>query len=216
MDMAAAPCSALVCSCSKAGRHGRTYGLLSFPLGVLPVDRRRSAMRTDSWKTSVTQQGNWQGSSSSCARYHRRLTYREGTAATAELDAVTREAIEAAGDVIDSRAALAVWQSALQAPPWDGSAVWIHADLLRPKYSRPGRPARRGHRFWQRGEWVIRLLMLSLRGLYSVPRDERRSAVSSTLTRVHGIGRGASLWHQAALIKCGTSGSSSRLDRREG
>lgn len=49
-----------------------------------------------------------------------------------ELDAVTREAIEAAGDVIDSRAALAVWQSALQAPPWDGSAVWIHADLLRP------------------------------------------------------------------------------------
>jgi aminoglycoside phosphotransferase (APT) family kinase protein len=49
-----------------------------------------------------------------------------------DLDGVTREAIAAAGDVIDAAAAEAAWQRALQAPPWDGEAVWIHTDLLRP------------------------------------------------------------------------------------
>lgn len=57
---------------------------------------------------------------------------RAGRRPLGELDAVTRGAIEAAGDVIDSKAALAAWENALEAPPWDGSAVWIHADLLRP------------------------------------------------------------------------------------
>jgi aminoglycoside phosphotransferase (APT) family kinase protein len=42
-----------------------------------------------------------------------------------ELDDVTREAI-------DSPAALAAWERALQAPAWDGSPSWIHTDLLRP------------------------------------------------------------------------------------
>jgi len=49
-----------------------------------------------------------------------------------ELDAPTRAAIEASGGVIDREAAAAAWTSALQAPPWDGAPVWIHADLLRP------------------------------------------------------------------------------------
>lgn len=50
----------------------------------------------------------------------------------AELDAVTRAAIESAGGLIDRGAALAAWQRALRAPRWDGTRTWIHADLLRP------------------------------------------------------------------------------------
>lgn len=57
---------------------------------------------------------------------------RAGRRPLRELDAATRKAIEAAGDVIDSDAALGAWEWALQAPVWDGAAVWIHADLLRP------------------------------------------------------------------------------------
>jgi aminoglycoside phosphotransferase (APT) family kinase protein len=49
-----------------------------------------------------------------------------------ELDAVTRAAIESARDVIDSDAATAAWERALEAPVWDGTPVWIHTDLLRP------------------------------------------------------------------------------------
>jgi len=45
---------------------------------------------------------------------------------------VTREAIEASRGVIDSDAAVAAWETALEAPLWDGTPVWIHADLLRP------------------------------------------------------------------------------------
>ncbi|HET7270756.1 MAG TPA: aminoglycoside phosphotransferase family protein [Rubrobacter sp.] len=49
-----------------------------------------------------------------------------------ELDAVTRAAIESARGVIDSDAATAVWERALEAPAWKGTPVWIHTDLLRP------------------------------------------------------------------------------------
>jgi aminoglycoside phosphotransferase (APT) family kinase protein len=49
-----------------------------------------------------------------------------------ELDAATRTAIEASRGVIDSDAAAAAWEMALEAPLWDGTPVWIHADLLRP------------------------------------------------------------------------------------
>jgi aminoglycoside phosphotransferase (APT) family kinase protein len=48
------------------------------------------------------------------------------------LDAVTRAAIESARGVIDSDAATAAWERALQAPAWEGAPVWIHTDLLRP------------------------------------------------------------------------------------
>jgi aminoglycoside phosphotransferase (APT) family kinase protein len=49
-----------------------------------------------------------------------------------ELDAATRAAIGASRDVIDGTAATAAWERALQAPAWEGTPVWIHADLLRP------------------------------------------------------------------------------------
>jgi aminoglycoside phosphotransferase (APT) family kinase protein len=49
-----------------------------------------------------------------------------------QLDAVTRAAIESARGVIDGDASTASWDSALDAPLWDGAPVWIHADLLRP------------------------------------------------------------------------------------
>jgi aminoglycoside phosphotransferase (APT) family kinase protein len=49
-----------------------------------------------------------------------------------DLDAMTREAIEASRDSVDSEAATAAWERALEAPEWDGEAVWVHADLLRP------------------------------------------------------------------------------------
>ena len=50
----------------------------------------------------------------------------------AQLDAGTRTSITASAGVIDSSAALAAWESALQAPAWAGRPTWIHADLLRP------------------------------------------------------------------------------------
>lgn len=50
----------------------------------------------------------------------------------AELDAGTRVSIAKAADVIDAPAALAAWESSLQAPVWNGQPMWIHADLLRP------------------------------------------------------------------------------------
>ncbi len=49
-----------------------------------------------------------------------------------ELDAATQVAIDASAHVIDSAAAAAAWERALEAPAWDGTCVWIHADLLRP------------------------------------------------------------------------------------
>ena len=49
-----------------------------------------------------------------------------------QLDAVTREAIESARGVIDTDAATAAWDQALEAPEWRGTPVWIHTDLLRP------------------------------------------------------------------------------------
>ncbi len=49
-----------------------------------------------------------------------------------DLDADTRAAIASSGDVIDARAATAAWDLALQAPPYNGTPVWVHADLLRP------------------------------------------------------------------------------------
>jgi len=53
-----------------------------------------------------------------------------------ELDAVvgrnTRAAIASARGVIDSDAATAAWERALEAPAWEGPPVWIHTDLLRP------------------------------------------------------------------------------------
>lgn len=49
-----------------------------------------------------------------------------------ELDTDTRAAIGSARDVIDSAAATAAWERALEAPAWDGTPVWVHADLLRP------------------------------------------------------------------------------------
>ncbi len=48
------------------------------------------------------------------------------------LDAPTRAAIDSSRAFIDADAAVAAWENALAAPPWDGSACWIHGDLLRP------------------------------------------------------------------------------------
>jgi len=57
---------------------------------------------------------------------------RTGRRPLRELYDGTWAAIESAGDVIDRHAALAAWEHALTAPAWDGTPVWIHADLLRP------------------------------------------------------------------------------------
>jgi aminoglycoside phosphotransferase (APT) family kinase protein len=49
-----------------------------------------------------------------------------------ELDAETRARIEDSEGVIDSAAAMKVWERSLEAPAWDGERRWIHSDLLRP------------------------------------------------------------------------------------
>ena len=45
-------------------------------------------------------------------------------------DRVTRESIAALKGMIDTNAALAVWEEALQAPEWNNEPVWFHGDLL--------------------------------------------------------------------------------------
>ncbi len=48
------------------------------------------------------------------------------------LDEGVRAHIDGLRSEIDAEAAFAVWSDALAAPVWDGAAVWVHADLLRP------------------------------------------------------------------------------------
>ncbi len=45
-------------------------------------------------------------------------------------DEETRQAIAALHGMIDSEAAVAVWETALQAAEWDRAPVWFHGDLL--------------------------------------------------------------------------------------
>jgi aminoglycoside phosphotransferase (APT) family kinase protein len=45
-------------------------------------------------------------------------------------DRPTREAIAALEGIIDTRAATAVWEAALDAPAWEREPVWFHGDLL--------------------------------------------------------------------------------------
>lgn len=44
-------------------------------------------------------------------------------------DEATRERIEQLGSVIDSQAAYACWDDALNAPEYDGPPIWLHGDL---------------------------------------------------------------------------------------
>jgi aminoglycoside phosphotransferase (APT) family kinase protein len=44
-------------------------------------------------------------------------------------DEPTRAGIAALGNLIDAAAVTAAWETALAAPEWDGSSVWIHGDL---------------------------------------------------------------------------------------
>ncbi len=51
----------------------------------------------------------------------------------AQLDADTRDALQRSRGHIDVEAALAAWNRALEAPPFEGQArVWLHGDLLPP------------------------------------------------------------------------------------
>ena len=45
-------------------------------------------------------------------------------------DKITRESIANLKGMIDTNAALAVWEEALQAPEWNNKPVWFHGDLL--------------------------------------------------------------------------------------
>ncbi|MFA7648258.1 MAG: aminoglycoside phosphotransferase family protein [Phenylobacterium sp.] len=44
-------------------------------------------------------------------------------------DRPTREALDILADVLDLRAALALWEDALAAPVWSGAPVWVHGDV---------------------------------------------------------------------------------------
>jgi aminoglycoside phosphotransferase (APT) family kinase protein len=46
-----------------------------------------------------------------------------------ERDAPTRAAIDALGGMVDTAAATAAWDAALQTPTWPGAPVWVHGDL---------------------------------------------------------------------------------------
>jgi aminoglycoside phosphotransferase (APT) family kinase protein len=46
-----------------------------------------------------------------------------------EYDESTRGAIDRASHLIDAAAALAVWEEALSAPPYEGPSVWVQGDL---------------------------------------------------------------------------------------
>lgn len=44
-------------------------------------------------------------------------------------DAPVRAAIQALHGTLDTQAAIAAWEAALQAPAWHGAPVWVHGDL---------------------------------------------------------------------------------------
>jgi aminoglycoside phosphotransferase (APT) family kinase protein len=48
----------------------------------------------------------------------------------ARRDPATRDAIRALRGTLDANAVTAAWEAALQAPAWQGPAVWLHGDLL--------------------------------------------------------------------------------------
>lgn len=48
----------------------------------------------------------------------------------AEADAQVRRSIAALGDRVDGPALLRSWADSLAAPPWAGTEVWVHGDLL--------------------------------------------------------------------------------------
>lgn len=50
----------------------------------------------------------------------------------AQQDAVVRNWIAQAGDLVDGRAVTAAWDDALSGPAWNGTYAWIHSDLLPP------------------------------------------------------------------------------------
>lgn len=56
---------------------------------------------------------------------------RAGRLPLLELNNKTLEAIETAKDDLDAERVLAAWKNSCQASVWNGSPVWIHADLLR-------------------------------------------------------------------------------------
>jgi aminoglycoside phosphotransferase (APT) family kinase protein len=45
-------------------------------------------------------------------------------------DAYTREAISALHGMLDTDAVTAAWETALQAPDWNGAPAWFHGDML--------------------------------------------------------------------------------------
>lgn len=47
----------------------------------------------------------------------------------AQRDASTRSAIASLESILDTREIVAVWESALELPVWDGPKVWVHGDL---------------------------------------------------------------------------------------
>ena len=49
-----------------------------------------------------------------------------------ELDVPTRAAIWSSRGVVDVEATTSAWEHALESPAWEGTPVWVHADLLRP------------------------------------------------------------------------------------
>jgi len=55
---------------------------------------------------------------------------RSGRAPLDQLDVATRYSIGMLDGAIDADAAAAAWDVALGAPPWDGTPVWRHGDLL--------------------------------------------------------------------------------------
>jgi aminoglycoside phosphotransferase (APT) family kinase protein len=57
---------------------------------------------------------------------------RGGRRPLAALDERVRTEIDTLRAEIDADVALAAWSDALAAPVWDGTPVWVHADLLRP------------------------------------------------------------------------------------
>jgi aminoglycoside phosphotransferase (APT) family kinase protein len=49
-----------------------------------------------------------------------------------ERDSYVRDAIAASHGLIDTDAMTAAWNTALEAPAWDGAPAWVHGDLWRP------------------------------------------------------------------------------------
>ena len=128
------PKLAPLCRCGSPSRSRRATLRARTPSpGRSTAGSMASRMRMSSSTMNARRPRIWRSSWSSCAEIDPvgRTARRAQAAPRARRRRRARRSSRR-GASIDSDAAAAAWERALEAPAWEGTPVWIHTDLLRP------------------------------------------------------------------------------------